>query len=113
MYQDYEGFPSAFYGESYLDPALWEYIDMDEDDNEMLEVHTEYVGPSNIDDARDACYGTCDNPEDWAFEYLNETGMLNDVPDDIKAYIDYESYARDSGMIFARRNGKIWVFNNI
>ncbi len=45
-----------------------------------------------------------DSLEDWAYEYWNSTGMLNDVPETIRNYIDYAAFARDcelSGDIIA------------
>lgn len=40
-------------------------------------------------------YWDCYTMADVAERYLDETGMLNDVPDFIKNYIDFEAYGRD------------------
>jgi antirestriction protein len=58
--------------------------------------------------------GTFESEEDWAEDFLEEGGLLNEVPESLRGYIDYEKYARDAsynGMSFVRHNGKLWVFN--
>ena len=37
MFQDFEGFPKRYHGESSLDKDLWDWIALDEDDRELLE----------------------------------------------------------------------------
>jgi Antirestriction protein len=40
--------------------------------------------------------------EDYAYEYVEEHGLLNDVPEPLRSYFDYEAYARDlfsSGLV--------------
>src|SRR3989304_3167367 len=55
MFQDYEGFPKRYYGESSLDDKLWDWLALDEDDRELLEVYIDSVGDKDatIEDARD------------------------------------------------------------
>ena len=58
MFQDYEGFPKAFYSESNVTAELWDWLELDEHDRELLEVYQENVDESaTIDQARDAYYG--------------------------------------------------------
>lgn len=117
MFQDFEGFPKGFYAESSIDEGLWDWLDLDEDDRELLEVYQEHVDQSgDIDQARDAYAGKANSEADWAAEWLEETGGLEDVPDHLKNYIDFEAYARDARLggdvVFARHNGNLWVFYN-
>ena len=39
--------------------------------------------------------GEWNSEEDYAAEYLESTGQLDEVPEDLRYYIDIKSYARD------------------
>jgi antirestriction protein len=109
MFQDYEGFPKAFYSESHVPAELWDWLELDEHDRELLDVYQDHADESGtIEQARDAYYGQYDSATDWAAEYLDECG---DIPEHLQGYIDYAAYARDSEMIFARHDGAVWVFS--
>lgn len=118
MFQDFEGFPRDFYSESSAPPdALWAWLDLDEDDRELLAVYQEHVdSDADIDRARDAFMGKGYlNEADWAAEWLEDTGGLEGVPKHLENYIDFEAYARDARMggdvVFAWHGGDLWVFN--
>lgn len=114
MFQDYEGFPSGMYSESNVPAELWDWLKLDEDDQELLAVYQEHIDQTgDLDQARDAFLGKYSSAEDWAAEYLEETGMLNEVPESLRNYIDFEAYARDAGyngMSFVQIDGETWVF---
>ena len=40
-------------------------------------------------------YSGCDNMTDVAYEYIEESGMFNGIPDCITNYFDYEAFGRD------------------
>lgn len=40
-------------------------------------------------------YENCDNMEDVAYQAVNESGLLDGVPEQVKMYFDYEAYGRD------------------
>ena len=40
-------------------------------------------------------YYNCNNMTDVAYEVIEESGFLNDVPDTVARYFDYEAYGRD------------------
>jgi len=119
MFQDYEGFPKAFYNESSAPPdALWEWLELDDDDRELLEVYQDNVNQNaDIDEAREAFAGKFNSEADWAESFLEETGRLDDVPEHLRNYIDFEAYGHDArlggDMKFVRHNGDLWAFNNI
>lgn len=48
-----------------------------------------------VEDGEYMVYWDCHNMADVAEHYLDETCMLNDVPDFIRNYIDFEAYGRD------------------
>lgn len=118
MFQDYEGFPKAYYSESYIPDGLFDWLELDDDDRELLAVYQEGIDDSgDVEQAREAFMGRGYNSEaDWAAEWLEETGGLEDVPDRLKNYIDFAAYARDASysgdVSFIRYNGDLWVFCN-
>lgn len=115
MFQDFEGFPREYYGESQLDPSVWEWVQLHEDQQEIVCAYLENENPgAEPIEALNAHAGTYDSPEDWAEEFLNDTGALNQIPEDLRMYFDYEAYARDAGVnmvSFCRHNGKTIVFH--
>jgi antirestriction protein len=117
MFQDYEGFPKALYSESSVPDELWQWLELDADDRELLEVYQDNVDDSgDIDQAREAYAGTFDSEADWAYQYLDDTGALNEVPEYLRNYIDVEAYGRDArlggDMVFVRHKGDLWAFHN-
>jgi len=42
--------------------------------------------------------GQWSDKEDWAYNWLEDQGVLRDAPDELKRYFDYASYARDMFM---------------
>ena len=115
MYQDYEGFPKAFYGESYIKPDLWEWLELDDSDRELLAAYQDGVDESGtIEQARDAFAGTANSESDWAESFLDESGMLSELPEWARNYFDYDAYARDAryeGTAFVRYDGTLYVFH--
>lgn len=43
----------------------------------------------------DSYCGKYDSKEDYAYQYIEETGMLDSLPEWAQRYFDYESFARD------------------
>jgi antirestriction protein len=118
MFQDFQGFPRVYYGESELDFALWDWLALDEDDREMVELYQSEVDASaSIDCIKEAYAGTYDSAEAWAEQWLDETGSLDEVPEGLRNYIDFEAYARDArlgGDYIFIENGyrSVLVFSN-
>ena len=117
MYQDFEGFPRSYYSESSVSDDLWDWIALDEDDREMLALYRDNVrDDADIDEARDRFAGKFDSESDWAANWLEDTGSLASVPENLRNYIDYEAYARDArlggDMTFVEKDGDVWVFYN-
>jgi antirestriction protein len=117
MLCDFEGFPRAYCGESRLDPALWDWLELDEDDRELLAVYKDNVyQDGDIDKARDAYMGKFDSEEAWAEDYWEQSGLLETIPENLRYYVDYKSYARDcrlgGDVSFVEHDGEVWVFSN-
>jgi antirestriction protein len=117
MFQDYESFPRSFYSESSVSDSLWDWLELDEDDRELLAVYQDHVNQDgDIDEARENFAGKFDSESDWAANFLEDTGGLEGVPEHLRNYIDYEAYARDArlggDMTFVRHDGDVWAFQS-
>lgn len=116
MNQDWENIPKGLVGESHIDDLLWEWLELDEEDRLKFELYRSHVNQEgSILESREAFYGHYDSEEDWAEEYLGETGALAEMPDHLRGYIDFKSYARDAkheGWSFVRHEGRLWAFRN-
>jgi antirestriction protein len=117
MFQDFEGFPKAFYSESSVSNELWQWLELDEDDRELLAVYQDNVNQNaDIDEARENFAGKFDSESDWAANFLEDTGGLEGVPEHLRSYIDYEAYARDArlggDMVFVRQAWEMWAFRS-
>jgi antirestriction protein len=117
MFQDYEGFPKSLYSESSVSDELWQWLELDEDDRELLAIYQDNVNQNgDIDEARDNFTGKFDSESDWAANFLEDTGGLEGVPEHLRNYIDFEAYARDTrlggDMVFVRQAGEVWAFHS-
>lgn len=92
MFQDYEGFPAHFYGESEISADLWDWLAMDESDRKLLDRYCDACGDrdATIEDARDHYAGTYASGADAAEQIAEDTGA---VPKDFPSWIvvDWEA----------------------
>jgi len=96
MFQDYEGFPKAFYSESSVSDELFDWLELDEDDQSLLAAYQSAVDEKgDIDDARDAFHGIHESAEDFAANWYDETGEADKIPESLRYHIDWEGVARD------------------
>lgn len=118
MFQDYQNFPREFYGESGLASGLWDWLELDDNDRELLARYCDAIGSDGltIDDARDAFHGTAESFAEFAENTAQECGV---IPKDLPSWIvidweaswncnlrfDYSTSRDDSGTI--------WFFLNI
>ena len=117
MFQDYQGFPAHFYGESWVKPELWGWLHMSDEDKEILEAYHHGIDVnSTLEEARDLFMGKYDSKRDWADQYLDDSGLLDRIPADLRTYFDVELWARDqewSGAVsFVTFEGDVFVFSN-
>lgn len=117
MFQDFEGFPREMYSESNVSDELIAFAQLDESDREMLTAYQSGIdGSATIEQAREAYQGTFDDESDWAAQFLEDTGMLESIPENLRNYFDYDAYARDARLngdvSFVRYDGQVWVFWN-
>lgn len=117
MFQDHEGIPQGMVGESWISDEVWEWLGMDDDDRELLALYRENIyDKADLDTAKEAFRGTAESAAAWAEEFLEETGDLDKVPENLRNHIDFQSYADEldtEGWYFIQHNGKTWVFNPV
>lgn len=70
-------------------------------DDEVIALQA-YLEEYNMEQALDEVrqgnyriYYNCDNMEDVACQVVNDCGLLDGVPEEVKIYFDYEAYGRD------------------
>ena len=105
---DFEGWCGVRLGEYERIEALWrayevlsKMLDDDKCEPEAIRVYAEYIGAgiAEIDDEfrdefDDRFSGRWDCETDFAEDLLTESGMLDEVPEGLRGYIDYEEYGR-------------------
>ncbi|KKI44078.1 antirestriction protein ArdA [Hafnia alvei] len=105
MFQDWEGIPSQFVSECGIN---WDFIDAykraeAEGSEAAFIAWAEYTGESDYEVFDDAYRGEAESEEDYAQEMVEDNGLLNEVPESLRYYFDFEAYARDlfsSGYVF-------------
>lgn len=116
---DYDG-PKGFasLGENPDLEDLVEFVNMYEEHGDAWIAYVDAVGehyatPSGFEGAYQ---GDHDSLFDYAYQFVEDTGMLQGIPEHVARYFDYEAFARDmelSGDISAISiEGKIYIFNN-
>jgi len=67
--------------ESSIEDELWEWLALGDGERELVAVYREHVDASgSIEDAQDSYQGTFESEEDWAESFLDDTGILKEVP---------------------------------
>lgn len=114
MFQDHEEIPKGMIGESFISDDVWEWLEMDDSDKELLILYRENIyEKADLDTAKEAFRGTADNAAAFAEQLLEDDGTLSQVPECLKYHIDFQSYADEldtSGWYFISHNGEVWVF---
>ncbi len=117
MFQDFEDIPDGMISESHVDEELWEWLELDDGDRELLSVYRENIdSDGSLESARESFNAKFNSKEDWADQYADDTGVLESVPENLKCYFDFEAFARDcelgGDMTFIDHDGDVWAFSN-
>lgn len=97
MFQDQEGIPSQFVSESAIDRdfiAAYKRAEKESRESAFI-AWAEYTGRCDYDEFDDAYRGEAESEEDYAQEMVNDNGLLNEVPEPLRSYFDFEAYVRD------------------
>ena len=114
MFKDWEEIPDGMISECSIDEAVWEWLDLDDSDKELLQVYRDNVDSSaSIDDARDAFVCRVDGSKADAMEQVyTDSHDMSSIPDALRYAIDWDVVARDSGLTFIEPTYRdVWVFN--
>jgi antirestriction protein len=104
MFQDWENIPADFIGESWISEKFWDYIETLSDvDEDAFTAYVEHMGfdldktdvSDIVRDFEEAFCGEYKDEEDFAYQLLEDTGDLNQIPKHLQFYFDYEKFARD------------------
>ena len=98
IFQDYEGFPRQWYGESGFDEEdfdhILEYSDMcDKHGQEAVDDYMEFH--DELDNFEEAYCGEWDSEEDFARHIISECYNLEREMGDLARYFDYEAFGRE------------------
>ncbi len=117
MFQDWESIPDRYITESEIDEGLWDWLQLAPDEQAIVEVYASEIDThADLETAIDRYCGKYDSEENWAVNFWDETGMLDQVPEFAQSYIDFEKYANDARMggdiYFVSWKGEIWAFRS-
>ena len=96
MFQDWEGIPDNLISECTIHESVWELMDaFNEHGREAVVAYIEEFGEWGDSAFRDRYHGEYESWEAMATELLEDTGELDDIPERLRYYFDYDKYARD------------------
>lgn len=97
MLQDWQSIPDRFISESGINAEYFEYRDTIAGMSEtMAEAFEAFVNDGHDADKFDDAYmGEFESEQDFAEHILDEFGTLDEIPQHLRYYFDYERYARD------------------
>ena len=114
MFQDWENVSDFFISESYVEPDLWDWLELDEGDRQLLIAYRNDVeADGTIDDARDHLIGRYESFREYADEVADE--MLHGVAEFAQRYFDYAAFARDLEYDYTVadcEDGDVFIFYN-
>jgi antirestriction protein len=117
---DIEGLPRHFYASNCDGFSMTEWADFKEQleathlDAEVIDAYLDNMGSYggvDISNIEDAYYGEYDDFTDFAYHLMEDTGDLEQIPESLRGYFDYEKFGRDLSYDFFESNGHF--FRNI
>ena len=109
---DVEDVPSHYVGEYSIDEAFFELAELAENshlDREVFEAAADYGIP--LDKVEDAYYGCFESDQALAEDYVDQTALLAEVPENLQSYFDFAAFGRDLAMDFCESNGHYFYSN--
>jgi len=74
-------------------------------EDEVISAYFDNCGVSSLDDVEEAYAGEFNSDEDFAEDYIDSTGMLSEIPENLRFYFDTEKFSRDLMMDYFESNG--------
>ena len=96
MFQDFQGIPDGYIGESHIHPSVWEWLKREPWEREVIEAYAAGVGPhEDVETILEASCGWFDTWQDYVDQYIDDTGLLDSIPEDLRGYFDAERFGRE------------------
>ena len=97
MFQDWQSIPDRYISESGINSDYFDYLETIANMSEtMAEAYECFINDGHdANKFEDAYMGEYDSEQDYAEQLLEETGEINEIPQHLRYYFDYEAYARD------------------
>ena len=83
----------------------------DEHGQEAVDAYVSIFGEWDASGFSDRYLGEYDSMEDYAQEYIDSTGMLDNVSDTLQRYFDLEAFARDLSYDISEESGHYFSNN--
>lgn len=111
MFQDYENFPKEFYSESEISVYLWDWLELNVYQKEIIDAFIKCFNPSYkeaLNKYEGAYMGQYNSFKDFAEQLFDET---NEVPEHLANYIDYDYVASEYKHDYIMHDGHIFSRN--
>lgn len=101
MFQDFDTeAPESFYSESHIDEAFWDWMQLDEDDRNLVAEYCDVYGDNFDSDTLDKAQESLairgdEAPWRLAEAWAHDVGMVNSEMGQLEQYIDWERVAND------------------
>ena len=101
MFQDADNIPECWYSECGLDEDTFERIrefaELDDDEREAFEAFMDVRCDSDVtfEEFREAYCGKWNSEEEYAEQLVDELGILDEVPENLRRFFDMEAYAEE------------------
>ena len=120
MFQDFEGFPREFYGESLgMDELqqLLDFVHLPDDERTMIAEYADATGERlqdiTLEQAQDAYVTTLETTADHEREYgeyVVDNDFIGEIPEALQNYLNYEAIGRDFLMdCYISSNGYVFT----
>jgi antirestriction protein len=114
---DIEGIGLHFYASNCDSFDMDAWIEFKEDfkgsylDIEVMDAYFKNCGVSSVENVEDAYQGEYKDWTDFAYELLEQTGDLQELPENLRYYFDYEKFGRDLSYDYFESEG--YFFRNL
>lgn len=97
MFQDWDYIGSPLVTEDFISPAIWDfdYCGKLDEYGQILYDFMSLFEPEDLEYFEDHYEGEFDSEESFAEWFAEESGILDEIPERLQCYFNYEAFARD------------------
>ena len=98
MFRDWEDTLPGSVSESHIDPLIWNYLELPDYEKVIIRAFMHATGEcleNAMEDAQCRLIGYGSDRAEVAQECLEGTGALDEIPEYLRYYFDFDAYARD------------------